>query len=232
MIREAEDIVETMIKRGVEPNVVVTYNSSVDAHCENGMVSKADDIVESMIKRGVELNVVTYSALIDSHCSQNNVDKARRVLQLMIENRWRISAACELLRKMVALGQVPDIVSCSILVHSVCKRAGQIKVAKELFHDLLVNGLKPNVYAYAILINGLCKEGLPDEAYKLFRSIKDDDCLPNSDCYNGTIQGFLRTTIPQRQHNFFKEMVGKGFSADLCTATLYVDRILRSNDSI
>ncbi|MBA0599813.1 hypothetical protein Gorai_006017 [Gossypium raimondii] len=71
-----------------------------------------------------------------------------------------------------------------------CAKLGILKLER-IFHELSVNGLKPDVYTYVIMINGFCKEGLPDEAYQLFRSMGDNDCLPDRRCYNVIIQGYL-----------------------------------------
>ncbi|KAE8702749.1 hypothetical protein F3Y22_tig00110482pilonHSYRG00836 [Hibiscus syriacus] len=83
MVSEAEDIVDTMRKEGIEPNVV-TYSILVDANCKKGMVSIAEDIVETMRKEGIEPNVVTYNTLMKGMCQSG-----------------RISVACELWRNML-----------------------------------------------------------------------------------------------------------------------------------
>ncbi|MFQ6657568.1 hypothetical protein Gotur_027189 [Gossypium turneri] len=82
------------------------------------------------------------------------------------------------------------------------------------------------------MINGLCKEGLPDEAYRLFGNMGDNDCLPNSCCYNVMIRGFLRNSYASKATQLLTEMVGKGFSADIFTALLFMDLIIYSNKSI
>ncbi|KAK8358765.1 hypothetical protein V6Z12_A04G045500 [Gossypium hirsutum] len=254
---KARRVFNLMIEKGCAPDIV-TYNILVDAHCKQGMVFEAKDIVDSMRKRGIEPNVVTYSVLVN----------ARRVFSLMIEKgcapNIRLGEAMELFheisqkgpipdtvtyntlvqsmfQKMLASGQVPNIVTCNIVLDGLCKtgirnsgleldivpytilinglcKAGHIEVAKELFHQLSDNGLKPNVYTYCVMINGLCKEGLPDEAYRLFGSMGDNDCLPNSCCYNAK--------------QLLTEMVDKGFFADIGTATLFMDLIVYSNKSI
>ncbi|KAK8648733.1 hypothetical protein V6N13_129476 [Hibiscus sabdariffa] len=144
----------------------------------------------------------------------------------------RVSIANEFLRKMLASGQVPDMVTCSVLLNGLCQTAGHIDVAKKLFYKLSEKGLKPDVYTYTIMINGFFREGLSDEAYQLFRSMRDNDCLPNSCCYNVMIHGLLRNNCNSKATQLLAEMVGKGFSADICTATLYVFLILGSDKSI
>ncbi|MBA0812903.1 hypothetical protein Gohar_026824 [Gossypium harknessii] len=147
----------------------------------------------------------------------------------------RVSTACELFRKMIASRQVPDIVTFHILLDGLCKR-GKLEEALKLFQAMWNSELELSIVCYNILIGGLCKaghiEGLADEAYQLFRSMGDNDCLPNSCCYNVMIQGFLRNSYTLKATQLLTEMVSKGFSADLCTATLFLDLILRSDKSI
>ncbi|KAK8627066.1 hypothetical protein V6N13_134694 [Hibiscus sabdariffa] len=118
-----------------------------------------------------------------------------------------------------------DIFFYNILIDGLCK-TGHIEEAKELFHKLSVESLKPTVHTYTIMINGFCKEGLPDEAYRLFKSMGGNECLPNSISYNVMVQGLFRNNYTSKATQLLAEMVEKGFSADLCTATLYVDLLL------
>ncbi|MBA0817550.1 hypothetical protein Gohar_028101 [Gossypium harknessii] len=66
----------------------------------------------------------------------------------------------------------------------------------------------------------------------MFGSMGDNGCLPNSCCYNVMIQGFLRNSYPSKATQLLMEMVGKGFSADIFTVTLFMDLIVHSNKSI
>ncbi|MBA0696250.1 hypothetical protein Goari_002822 [Gossypium aridum] len=76
MIFEVLDIVNTMRKQGIEPDVV-TYSILVDAYCKKGVISKAEDIVDSMKKLGIEPDVVTYNILVNAHCKEGMVPKLK-----------------------------------------------------------------------------------------------------------------------------------------------------------
>ncbi|MFQ6641130.1 hypothetical protein Gotur_014780 [Gossypium turneri] len=54
----------------------------------------------------------------------------------------------------------------------------------------------------------------------------DNDCSPDSCCYNVMIRGFLRNNSTSKATQLLTEMVGKGFSADIFTATLFMDFII------
>ncbi|KAK8493141.1 hypothetical protein V6N12_033716 [Hibiscus sabdariffa] len=82
------------------------------------------------------------------------------------------------------------------------------------------------------MISGFSKERLLDEAFQLFRSMRGNACVPDSYCYNVMIQCLLRNGYKLKAAELLAEMVGKGFSADICTATLFVNLILGSDKSI
>ncbi|KAK8562627.1 hypothetical protein V6N12_010701 [Hibiscus sabdariffa] len=113
-----------------------------------------------------------------------------------------------------------DIIFYNVVIDGLCK-AGHFEDANELFRELSVNGLKPDVYTYTIMINGFCKGGLADEAYQLFKSMRDNECLLYSIPYNVMVQGLFRNNYTSKATQLLAEMVDKGFSADLCTATLH-----------
>ncbi|MBA0628740.1 hypothetical protein Godav_023407, partial [Gossypium davidsonii] len=137
------------------------------------MVFEAIDTVDTMIKQAIEPNVVTYNALINGHCLQNRMDKARKVFHLMIKTGCapdisrRVSSACELLRKMLAFGQVPNVVTCLNLLNGLCK-SDKLEEALELFRAMRNSKLELNIVCYNILIGGLCKSGHIEVGKELF----------------------------------------------------------------
>jgi pentatricopeptide repeat protein len=80
------------------------------------------------------------------------------------------------------------------------------------------------------MIKGLPREGQSDEAYKLFRKMKDEGFLPDSCSYNVIIQGFLQNHDSSTAIRLIDEMVGKRFSADSSTFQMLLD--LESRDEI
>ncbi|XVE84502.1 hypothetical protein DITRI_Ditri17bG0018700 [Diplodiscus trichospermus] len=60
----------------------------------------------------------------------------------------------------------------------------------------------------------------------------DNDCFPNSCCYNAMIQSFLRNSCISKAIQLLEEMVDKGFSTDACPTTLFVSLVLQYNRSI
>ncbi|MFQ6671459.1 hypothetical protein Gotur_036008 [Gossypium turneri] len=111
-------------------------------------------------------------------------------MKYLKEYQSRILSHTALLCKQWGTASWNSILSVITSSLMACAKLGILKLER-IFHELSVNGFKPDVYTYVIMINGFCEEGLPDEAYQLFRSMGDNDCLPDRRCYNVIIQGFL-----------------------------------------
>ena len=73
------------------------------------------------------------------------------------------------------------------------------------------------------MIRGLCKEGLIDEACELLEKMDGNGCSPNDCTYNTLIQGLLQWNETSKAIEFVKMMVGKGFSANVSTASMLID---------
>ncbi|KAK8705873.1 hypothetical protein V6N13_049459 [Hibiscus sabdariffa] len=114
-------------------------------------------------------------------------------------------------------------------------------------------------YGYSTMINGYCKVKRFDEAMEFFHEISQKGRIPDNITYNTLMQymlqlrrvstaneflrkmlasgqvpdmGLLRNNCNSKATQLLEEMVDKGFSADICTATLYVYLILGSDKSI
>ncbi|MBA0881272.1 hypothetical protein Goshw_013299, partial [Gossypium schwendimanii] len=212
-IDEAMELFHEIFQKGPIADTV-TYNTLMQGMCQLGRVSSACELLRKMIAFGQVPNVMTCSISLNGLCKSDKLEKALELFQAMRNSKLEL-----------------DIVCYNILIDGLCK-AGHIEVGKELFHKISLNGLKPDVYTYSIMINGFCKEGLQDEAYQLFRSMGDNTRLLDSCCYNVMIQGFLQNNYTSKATQVLKEMVRKGFSADIRTATLFLELILRSDKSI
>ncbi|GAV63205.1 PPR_2 domain-containing protein [Cephalotus follicularis] len=101
-----------------------------------------------------------------------------------------------------------------------------------MFSSLAVKRLHPDVITCTIMINGLCKEGLPNEAYDLFRKMEDYGCVPNSCSYNTIIKGFFRNNDASIAMQLLEEMVNRGFSADVSTIEMILNLFTSDADLI
>ncbi|MBA0685071.1 hypothetical protein Goari_026612, partial [Gossypium aridum] len=121
-------------------------------------------------------------------------------------------------------GIEPNVVTYSIFIDTLCK-VEMVSKAEEIVGTMTKQGIVPNIVTYkmrnsvlqldiishAILIDVLCKaghtEGLPDEAYQLFKRMGDNDCLSDSIRYNVMIQGFLQSNYSSKATQFLTEIV-------------------------
>ncbi|KAK8700383.1 hypothetical protein V6N13_018780 [Hibiscus sabdariffa] len=201
-----------MSRTGPSPDNV-TYNTLMQGMFQLGRVTAACKLLGKMLASGLVPSQVTCTILLDGLCKSGKLQVALKIFQAIRNSGLEL-----------------NIVFYNILIDGLCK-AGHIEEAKELFRKLSVEGLKPTIYTYNIMINGFCKEGLPDEAYQLCRSMREDDCLPDSISYNVMIQGYFRNSSTSKATQLLAEMVEKGFSADLCTATLSGTQLDRKDEA-
>ncbi|XP_039012231.1 pentatricopeptide repeat-containing protein At1g62930, chloroplastic-like [Hibiscus syriacus] len=120
MVFKAEDIVYTMRKQGIEPNVV-TYTTLMQGMFQLGRISAAGELWRKMLALGQVPNLVTCSILLDGYRRGGKIEEALKVLRAMQYSGLKL-----------------NIISYTILIDVLCK-AGRIEVAKEVFGELSVN---------------------------------------------------------------------------------------------
>ncbi|KAM7465119.1 hypothetical protein LguiB_012681 [Lonicera macranthoides] len=162
MLKEAEEVLESMIQRGVEPDVF-TYNALMNGYCLLGKVDEARRVLELMTQRGVLPNVVTYNSLMNGYCLLKKVDEARRVLELMTQR-----------------GVEPNVVTYSSLMNGYCL-LGKMDEARRVLELMTQRGVEPNVVTYSSLMNGYCLLGKVDEARRVLDLVTCQGFLQNND---------------------------------------------------
>ncbi|MFQ6641028.1 hypothetical protein Gotur_016008, partial [Gossypium turneri] len=73
-----------------------------------------------------------------------------------------------------ASGQVPNLVTCLILLDGLFK-TGNLKEALKFFQAMQNSGFELDIVPYTILIDGLCKAGHIEVAKELFHQLSDND---------------------------------------------------------
>ncbi|XP_028095295.1 pentatricopeptide repeat-containing protein At1g12775, mitochondrial-like isoform X2 [Camellia sinensis] len=76
MAKEAENVLEFMVQRGVGP-VVVTYNTLTDGYCLLGHMDRAIEVFHSMVDKGIEPNILCYNILINGYCKNIKIEEKR-----------------------------------------------------------------------------------------------------------------------------------------------------------
>ncbi|MFQ6652723.1 hypothetical protein Gotur_027843 [Gossypium turneri] len=189
--KETARLLNEMMDNNISLNIV-TYNTMIDAHCKEGMISEAAKIVDTMRKHGIEPNAITYNICIDACYKEGMLSQAKYIVDTMImqdiepdvvtysalidghclQNQMgkakrvfrRVFTAFELLVKMCASGQVSNPVTCKL------EEALKLFPAMRTVDRNIETGKElfhelSDVYTNSILINGFCRERFPDEAY-------------------------------------------------------------------
>ncbi|KAL7161208.1 hypothetical protein ACSBR2_041792 [Camellia fascicularis] len=157
---------------------IVKASILADALCKEGKAKEAQDVVELMIQRGVVPDVVTYNAVMDGYCLCGQVDEARKMLDVIVSRRCapslftynilingRLRDALLLFNEMQVHGQIPNLLTYSVLLDGLCKNQ-HLDEALALFKKLENAGLAPDIVIYSNLIEGMCLGGKLDDARK------------------------------------------------------------------
>ena len=96
---------------------------------------------------------------------------------LMISGFYREDNKEDVLAMMKGRGISVGVSTHNIRIQSLCKRKMSVEA------KALLDGMKPNAVTYGHLIHGFCNEGEFDEAKKLFKSMVNRGCKPDSECY-------------------------------------------------
>ncbi|XP_040956009.1 putative pentatricopeptide repeat-containing protein At1g12700, mitochondrial [Gossypium hirsutum] len=81
--KETTRLLNEMMDNNISLNIF-TYNTMIDAHCKEGMISEAVEIVDTMRKHGIEPNVITYNRCIDACYKEGMLSQAKYIVDTMI----------------------------------------------------------------------------------------------------------------------------------------------------
>ncbi|KAB1226952.1 hypothetical protein CJ030_MR1G022254 [Morella rubra] len=173
MVSEAKEVLDVMIHKGIEPNVV-TYSSLIDTFGKEGLITKAKEVFDVMIHKGIEPNM--------RQRLYREMSRCRIIPDLVTHNTLigglcrvgRPQAAVELLRKMLQFGQHPDHQTYAILLDGLCKNK-LLTQAMTLFQQMEDKKLELPIVVYNILIDGMCDAGKLTTARELFYSLPTKD---------------------------------------------------------
>lgn len=111
-IRDAETVMRAAAEAGLAD--VVTYNTLVKAHLQEGSSKEARKVIDAMRKAGLRPNIVTFNELVDA------------AIKISIEAAWGV------VDEMPACGVKPNRITCSILLKSIQQSSSQANVARIL----------------------------------------------------------------------------------------------------
>ncbi|KAF0893877.1 hypothetical protein E2562_031412 [Oryza meyeriana var. granulata] len=141
-----------------------------------------------------------------------------------------------LVRRMPALGCVPDVISYGVLLKGLCN-ARRSQQACEMLRKMSGEGGvgAPNVYAYNTVVDGFFKEGKVHKAYDLFHEMIEQGTSPDVATYNSIIDGLCKSKAMDKAESVLEQMVHDGVRPDnwtynclingYCTSRMWKDSV-------
>lgn len=187
--KEALDLFNEMVARGIEPNVVVLISAlqACEATCS---LDEGKIMHELAARNGLDTDILVSTALIDMYMSCSSPDEAIEVFERMPEKDAvcfsailhgcvQNERACEsigVLHDMLANDFQPDAFD-MVKILTACSELGVLQQTS-CIHGLVIRcGLGNNSYVGASLIESYAKCGSLDGAIATFRQIKDQDVV-------------------------------------------------------
>ncbi|KAL5820397.1 hypothetical protein ACOSQ3_022279 [Xanthoceras sorbifolium] len=235
---KAAELLELMIQRGVNPDMVNTLISEL---CKNGKMDKANELFELMIEKCEKPNTVAYNTLIDGLCLTDRIDNAWKLFVSKTNNGCRHNVITyNATREMISKGVVPNVVTYNTLLSGLF-RVGKIKLAKELYYEIQLNNVMPDEYTYNILIDRFYKNGCVTKAieiphtlingkfslsivsysftWKIFHKLSQEGLKPNIITYTIMINGLCKERQLEEANNLLSiiEKKKKGCAPNVIT---------------
>lgn len=137
-----------------------------------GLYFKVAELLLS--EKSFQTDIRDYSKLIDAHAKENRLEDAERILKKMKED-----------------GVVPDLLTCTILVH-MYSQAGNLDRAKDTFESLKMHGFQPDLKIYTSMIMAFVNAGQPKLAESLMREMEARDIKPTNEIYMSLLRSFTQ----------------------------------------
>ncbi|KZV33304.1 pentatricopeptide repeat-containing protein mitochondrial-like [Dorcoceras hygrometricum] len=215
MANAALDLLDTMKRRNIRPDVI-TYGSLIGGYCVLGDMNEARRIFDSLNEKGLKPNIFCYDCLIDGYCKKAMIDEA-----------W------SLFLDVTSRGLKHTTFTYTTMLLGLFKQ-GRFAAGWKLFDEMQSRKVPPNLYTYNILLGGLCKTQRIDQAFALLHVMKETGVRPdlptygtiiNGLCKNGKLgMGLLMNNEHFKVKTLLEEMTLMGFSADLTTVLMLVDK--------
>lgn len=159
-LNKAIHFLREMEKKHLQPNIQ-TYTAIIDEFCKQSDMVRANKWLNRMMRNGIAPDAHIYTTLIEGYMRQTDLDQAESVFRLMMNRNIK-----------------PTIVTYNILMHHSARQLN-MESALKFWGNLLEAGLKSDVYTFAIILHGLSEEGRVDEAWRVFKTMQDENVKVN-----------------------------------------------------
>ncbi|KAL2316970.1 hypothetical protein Fmac_030846 [Flemingia macrophylla] len=213
-VKTAQDFLDEMIQRGIEPNVV-TYNVLLNGVCRRvslhpeerfeRTMRNAEKVFDEMRERGIEPDVTSFSIVLHV-CSRAH--KPQLVLDKM--------------RMMKEKGICPNAVTYTSVIKCLAS-CGRIEEAEEMLEEMVRDGVRPCAATYNCFFKEYRGRKDGESALKMFKRMKEDGlCKPSSHNYVILIRMFLRLDMINVVKEMWDDMKESGAGPDLHVYTVLI----------
>lgn len=150
-----------MEKSGLKPDIH-SYTMIISEYSKQSDMIRARKWLNRMMLRDkIKPDAHIYTTLIDGYMREANVDDAEVMFQFMMKKDIK-----------------PTLVTYNILMHHSVRQLN-MESALKFWGSLLEAGLKSDVYTFAIILHGLGVEGRIDEAWRIFKTMEEQQVKVN-----------------------------------------------------
>jgi len=226
---EAMDVLRDMFSQGIDADIV-TYNTVIQALCDNGNLFEAKQLASEMELCKIQPNSVTYGLLMNGMMKTNKPGPCLTLFESACLDRRTSSVAqnvelyttaitaaaklsdygraLELFDRMNLANLSPNIKTISSLIQ-VCLRTGHAQAAVEFVESAKAN-MKMDRFAYVLAIRAYSMDGRIEEARKCL----SEACSPEKRLFRGkdTMQAYdsmLEASLRGKQYEVAKEILNE-----------------------
>ncbi|XP_051143511.1 pentatricopeptide repeat-containing protein At1g02060, chloroplastic [Andrographis paniculata] len=157
-----------------------TFNTVMNAHCDNGNLDEALKGFKKMKELSVKRDSATYSVLIRALCKNGRFDEAEQLLDELFEEEILLRDG----------DRTPLVAAYNPIFEYLCANR-KTKKAERVFRQLMKRGTQdPN--AFETLISGHCREGTFERGYNLLVLMLRRYFTPHVTIYESLIAGLLQ----------------------------------------
>ncbi|XP_059650406.1 pentatricopeptide repeat-containing protein At5g18950 [Cornus florida] len=196
--------------------------------CENGSIDEALAVFDQLKSLNITPSFASWnSALLGSVRAERtdvvwklygemmecgvagDVDTVGYLIQAFCIEK-KVSNGYELLRQVLADGNVPSNVTFNKLISGFCNDGHYSRVSA-LLHTMIAKNCAPDIYTYQEIIRGLCKRRtMRVEGFRIFKDLKDRGYAPDRVMYTTMIHGLCKMKWIGDARKLWFEMIHKG----------------------
>ncbi|WJX10474.1 hypothetical protein P8452_01192 [Trifolium repens] len=207
-IKEAFDLMNEMVDKGVDPNVI-SYSTVISCLSDMGDIDLSLAVFGRMFVRGCSPNVHTFTSLIKGYFVRGRLGDALGLWNLMIQE-----------------GVWPNVVSFNTLIHGLCSN-GNMDEAISVWNQMEKDFVRPNVTTYSTIINGFAKSGDLISACEVWNKMINCACRPNVVAYTCMVDVLCQMSRFDEAFDLIDSMIADGCPPTVVTFNNFIKGLCR-----